>query len=320
MGEQDTSTAASPSLPLKSGAAAAGARKPRPPKRGRPAFVMVVIATGGWRLGREGLELLARSRFGPAGALVLGVLGVAVVLLWRWNERRRVRQRGDVEFTQEQVAEQIETSELGPPAFEEDGTLFGASILVMNQRPKILEVQTHYDLFGSGGRRLGDVRQIAQSQSKQAARVLTGFDQFMTHHFEVEAADGVVLLRITRPRKFLRTKVHVFDGQDHYLGTLRQENVFWKIRFEIVDAAGSVVGLMRAENLRAWDFEVRDAHGRSLATVIKSWEGWGKTAFTRADSYVIRVHQRLPFPARELVLASALAVDLALKQDARGIG
>ncbi len=56
-----------------------------------------------------------------------------------------------------------------------------------------------------------------------------------------------------------------------------------------------------------------------MATVVKSWEGWGRTAFTRADRYAVRVHEPLHDPLRQLTLATALAADLALKQDARGI-
>ncbi|MQA36328.1 scramblase, partial [Modestobacter roseus] len=38
-----------------------------------------------------------------------------------------------------------------------------------------------------------------------------------------------------------------------------------------------------------------------------------------ADDYLVQVHQRLPDPLASLVLASALTVDTALKQDARGL-
>jgi hypothetical protein len=40
--------------------------------------------------------------------------------------------------------------------------------------------------------------------------------------------------------------------------------------------------------------------------------------FTTADNYVLQVHQPLEEPLRSLVVASALTVDTALKQDSRG--
>ena len=266
------------------------------------------------------LQLVARSQFGVLGVVLAGAAGLALVLLWRLVQLLRIRARDGTEFTTDVVARQIAESGVGSPAFEEDGTLLGASVLAVNQHSKILEVETTYGVFGSAGSPLGSVRQIGQSRGKQVARIVTGFDQFFTHHFDVLDIDGRVVLRLTRPRKVFLTRLHVYDGANTYLGTIRQLNVFWKIRFAIVDAAGVVVGHLRAENVRAWDFHVDDVAGRNLATVVKTWEGWGRTAFTRADHYVVRIHVTLADPLRRLTLAAALATDLALKQDARGLG
>jgi len=77
---------------------------------------------------------------------------------------------------------------------------------------------------------------------------------------------------------------------------------------------------MKAEKLQAWDFQVFDQYERPIASIIKSWEGWTRTAITRTDRYSVRLHYQLPDPLRTLTLAAALAVDLGIKQDARGIG
>lgn len=45
-----------------------------------------------------------------------------------------------------------------------------------------------------------------------------------------------------------------------------------------------------------------------------------KTLFTNADNYVLTIHEPLTDPLRLLVIASAVSVDLALKQDNRGLG
>ena len=86
----------------------------------------------------------------------------------------------------------------------------------------------------------------------------------------------------TRPRKVFLTKLHVFAGDNRYIGTIRQQNVFWKIRFSLHDEIGRIVGHLRAENVRAWDFHIYDLDERPAATIAKSWEGWSRTAFTRA--------------------------------------
>ena len=296
---------------------------PRPPvrkqRRGRPVFGILVAATVAVRLGRDVAQRVAVGRFGPVGVVIVFAGFVAVVLAWRGYQRQRARRAGGVEFTPELVARQLAEAGVGPPAFVEDGTLLGASVLVLNQHAKVLEITTDYEVFDSAARPLGSVRQIGQSRGKRVARIFTGFDQYFTHHFELLDRDRRPVLRLTRPRKLFLTKVHVFDGDDRFLGTIQQRNVWWKIRFGLVGADGREVGQLRAENLRAWDFHVYDAAGRCVATVIKSWEGWARTAVTRADRYVVRVHVPLPYPMRQLTVAAALATDLALKQDARGL-
>jgi hypothetical protein len=42
--------------------------------------------------------------------------------------------------------------------------------------------------------------------------------------------------------------------------------------------------------------------------------------FTTADNYVLEIKAPLADPLRSLVVATALCVDTALKQDARGLG
>ena len=291
----------------------------RKQRRGRPVFGILVAATVAVRLGRDVAQRVAVGRFGPVGVVIVFAAFVAVVLAWRGYQRQRARRAGGVEFTPELVARQLAEAGVGPPAFVEDGTLLGASVLVLNQHAKVLEITTDYEVFDSAARPLGSVRQIGQSRGKRVARIFTGFDQYFTHHFELLDRDGRPVLRLTRPRKLFLTKVHVFDGDDRFLGTIQQRNVWWKIRFGLVGADGREVGQLRAENLRAWDFHVYDAAGRCVATVIKSWEGWARTAVTRADRYVVRVHVPLPYPMRQLTAAAALATDLALKQDARGL-
>ena len=92
-----------------------------------------------------------------------------------------------------------------------------------------------------------------------------------------------------------------------------------RIRFRLT-AANQTIGSINAENWRAWNFSIRDHYETEVARVTKTWEGLAKTMFTTADNYVVQVHRPLDEPLRSLVVASALSVDTALKQDKRGFG
>ena len=124
---------------------------------------------------------------------------------------------------------------------------------------------------------------------------------------------------LTRPAKIVKSRVVVERPDGSPVGEIVQGNVFGKIRFDLV-VDGAVVGAIQAENWRAWDFSVTDSVGTEVARITKSWEGLARTLFTTADRYVVHVHFKLPEPLASMVIASALTVDTALKQDDRGFG
>jgi hypothetical protein len=282
----------------------------------RPWFWLIGAVAIAWRVFRE---VIFRN-FGIGAFVAVVGIGLIGVLVWRGLVARRVKANGGVESTPEQIRDQILNAGAGQVAFEEDGSLFGSSLMVVNQRSKLIEINTEYQLYGSGGQVLGAVRQIGQTQFKKAVRLITAIDQLLTHHFDVVDANDTVIMRITRPRKIFRTTVNVFDGRDQFIGSIRQQNVFGKIQFALQGPTGELLGWLKAENWRAWDFAIEQPSGLEVARVTKSWEGWARTFATKADQYVVRVHHRLGDPLRMLVFATALSVDLALKQDSRGFG
>jgi hypothetical protein len=195
-------------------------------------------------------------------------------------------------------------------------SLYEQSVLVVSQKTKLIELTNEYAVFDAQGQQIGAVVQVGQSAAKKALRFVSNLDQFLTHRLEVRDASGVVLV-LTRPAKLVKSRVVVTRPDGAPVGEIVQANVFGKIRFDLV-ANGQVVGAIQAENWRAWNFAVVDAAGTEVARITKTWEGLARTLFTTADNYVVHVHYRLPEPLASMVLASALTVDTALKQDDRG--
>jgi uncharacterized protein YxjI len=199
------------------------------------------------------------------------------------------------------------------------GTIFTEPVLVVNQKAKLIEVTNQYAVFDRNGTQLGYVTEVGQSAVKKVMRVLSSIDQFMTHRLEVRDMTGGVLLQITRPAKVFKSTVVVNDGRGAEIGRIVQENMVGKIHFGL-EAGGQRLGSIHAENWRAWNFRIEDAAGTEIARITKTFEGVLRTAFTTADNYVVQLHVQLPQPLLSLVVASALSVDTALKQDSRGLG
>ncbi len=199
------------------------------------------------------------------------------------------------------------------------GTLFTEPVLVVNQKLKLIELNNEYGVYDGNGNQVAAVRQVGQTAARKVLRALTSLDQYMTHRLQIVDMQGRLQLSLTRPAKLVKSRVIVEDGSGAEIGQIVQQNAIGKIRFGL-EAGGQTHGSINAENWRAWNFAIKDATGREVARITKTWEGLAKTMFTTADNYVVQIHEELAEPLRSLVVASALSVDTALKQDARGFG
>jgi hypothetical protein len=216
---------------------------------------------------------------------------------------------------QRQVQQQAGVAAGGPGG----GTLFTEPVLVVNQKAKLIEVTNEYKVMDQNGREIGSVVQVGQSFIKKIVRLLSSLDQFMTHKLEIRDAYGQPQLLLTRPGKIFKSRVIVERPDGSPVGEIVQQNMIGKINFAM-NAGGQKVGAIKAENWRAWNFAIVDHADNEVARITKTWEGLAKTLFTTADNYVLQIHYQLPEPLLSLVVATALTVDTALKQDSRGLG
>ncbi len=218
----------------------------------------------------------------------------------------------------DKVQKQVSKAGVAPAGSVPVGVdLLDQTVLVVNQKWKLLEINNEYAVFDQAGTQIGAVRQVGQSALKKVMRVVSSLDQFMTHTLQVVDAQGAVRLVLTRPAKIIKSTVVVQDGSGAEIGRIVQENAIGKIRFRL-EAGGAKIGAIKAENWRAWNFSIRDAADTEVARITKTWEGLAKTMFTTADHYVVQIHAMQSEPLRSMVVAAALAVDTALKQDSRG--
>lgn len=215
------------------------------------------------------------------------------------------------------ATQQAPHQQVAPAATSGGGTIFTEPVLVVNQKAKLIEITNEYAVYDQRGQQIAAVRQVGQTTAKKVVRALTSYDQFMTHRLEIVDGHGATLLRITRPAKVFKSRFQVERGDGQPVGEITQENVFGKIRFGL-SAGGQSVGSLNAENWRAWNFSIKDHTGTEVARITKTWEGLAKAVFTTADNYVVTIYRPLEDPLRSLVVAAALSVDTALKQDNKG--
>jgi uncharacterized protein YxjI len=192
--------------------------------------------------------------------------------------------------------------------------LLTRDVLVINQKAKLIELTNEYRILDEDGEQIGVIRQEGQSMARKALRALTNIDQFLTHRLSVYDGAGTKVLEMVRPRKFMKSTVEVSDGSGNPAGKIVQQNVIGKKRFDL-EADGSSIGSIDAQNWRAWDFAIHDATGAEVGRITKKWAGILKEGFTTADNYILNVTAQVTPKLRLLRVASAAGVDLALKQD-----
>ncbi len=222
---------------------------------------------------------------------------------------------GDVSSAKVQA--QVAQNTGAAPVSAGTGDVFSEPVLVVNQKAKLLELTNEYSISDAEGQKIGAVRQVGQSGARKALRLVSNLDSFLKVHLDVVDRAGQPLLRLTRPGKVLKSTVIVERPGVGEVGRLVQENAIGKIRFAMV-VGEQKWGSVNAENWRAWNFSIRDHTETEVARITKTWEGLAKAAFTTADNYVVQIHRPLEDPLRTLVVAAAVSVDTALKQNDSG--
>ena len=196
--------------------------------------------------------------------------------------------------------------------------LLERSVLVIEQKPKFVELTNEYRVLDETGNEIGVIRQEGQSKGRKLLRLVSSIDQFLTHRLSMYDSTGAKVLDIVRPAKVLKSRLQILDGMGNERGWIVQENVMGKKHFSLQGSGGERLGSIDAENWRSWDFAIQDSDGREVGRITKRWAGILREGFTTADRYLLHIAAEVPADLRLLMVASAAGIDTALKQDDTG--
>ncbi|MCU7820864.1 phospholipid scramblase family protein [Kitasatospora sp. DSM 101779] len=225
------------------------------------------------------------------------------------DDRQRNRIRRQVRF-----AAGIEPDEPGAPG---GGSLFSESILVFNEKPKLVELTAEYTVFDRDGTEVGTAVESGHHVLDKVARLLSpALASELRRRVEVRDADGALVLVLEKAAHFLRPEVSVSRPDGTPVGRIALRGRGLRPVFDI-HTTEHRIGSVRDSSLRGDEISVLDLTGTEIAHITKTWEGVARVTFTRADHYVLRILRPLTDPLRTMVVATALCVDLALKTDTR---
>ena len=142
----------------------------------------------------------------------------------------------------------------------------------------------------------------------------TDYKRMTPFDAEVRSSTGELALQVSRGVSIFLSTVEVKDGLGMLLGKFEQK--FFSIggAFDVKDATGRTVASLKGSWV-GWDFRF-ESGGREIARVTKKWAGIGKELFTSADNYVLEISPTVATgdPVRPLILAAVLCIDLVLKE------
>src|SRR5206468_7170206 len=111
----------------------------------------------------------------------------------------------------------------GVAAFRGGGSVFTEPVLVVNQKAKLIEINNEYAIYDQNARQIAAVREVGQSGLKKAVRLLSSYDQYLTHKLQIVDMTGTPLLTITRPAKLMKSRLIVQDPAGNEVGQILQQ-------------------------------------------------------------------------------------------------
>jgi len=98
-------------------------------------------------------------------------------------------------------------------------------------------------------------------------------------------AHGNVMLRVRRPFHIINSQMFLEDAAGERLGEIVQRWHPWKRNYDLYLGQRQFASI--TGSFLAWEFELKDAEGGTLALIDRNFLGFGKEIFTDAGKYVI---------------------------------
>jgi hypothetical protein len=228
-----------------------------------------------------------------------------------------------------------------PPALPDAGSrLFSERLLVVMQKPEIVDSIPLYAISDQNGARVGSVADVGRGDLRTALRpdrlgsqAAPGSDRpaggFMAalktvsstlrqvpYRLEVRNEVGVAVLVLTSAEWDERALITVARGDGVTIGTIAWRERLLRKSYYALDAGGQQVGTIVGDRRRTVEHHrVLDMQKREVARVTPQQHGWVARALGRKPvSFAVQISLPLPDPVHSLALAGGLTTDTALKR------
>jgi len=192
--------------------------------------------------------------------------------------------------------------------------LFTEPVLVVSQKREVFDTSANYTIHHPQGAPLAYVSEEA-STAKKVARFFSKLDDKLGRTLHVtDAQTGAQLLTIRKDFAIAMPATNVFGPDGQPVGLIAKEMSFMKPKFTLQAPGGRPVATI-AGDFFGLDFGIVDLNGVELTRISKRFGGIHEI-FSQADTYAVQMLQNVQGPFRALILATCIAVDIVLHENA----
>jgi uncharacterized protein YxjI len=191
-------------------------------------------------------------------------------------------------------------------------TLLQNNDFLIDEKVGMFKFENQYKIFNDEGHQLGRVQQRMTLGQKFLRMIIS--PAALPFKIEIYDEKDSMILKVSRGWTFWMSKITIEDAQGMVLGYIKQKFKLFTPKFEVLDSQNMLLAELKGD-WKAWDFNLNNTQGQTLATINKKWNGAMKELFTTADKYRVSIDGTLVNDTlKKIVLSSAITIDMVLKE------
>jgi uncharacterized protein YxjI len=191
-------------------------------------------------------------------------------------------------------------------------TLLQNNDFLIDEKVGMFKFENQYKIFNDEGHQLGRVQQRMTLGQKFLRMIIS--PAALPFKIEIYDEKDAMILKVSRGWTFWMSKIAIEDAQGMILGYVKQKFKLFTPKFEVLDSQNMLLAELKGD-WKAWDFNLNNTQGQTLATINKKWNGAMKEIFTTADKYKVSIDGTLVNDTlKKIILSSAITIDMVLKE------
>ena len=191
-------------------------------------------------------------------------------------------------------------------------TLLQNNDFLIDEKVGMFKFENQYKIFNDEGHQLGRVQQRMTLGQKFLRMIIS--PAALPFKIEIYDEKDAMILKVSRGWTFWMSKITIEDAQGMVLGYVKQKFKLFTPKFEVLDSQNMLLAELKGD-WKAWDFQLKNSQGQTLATINKKWNGAMKELFTTADKYRVSIDGNLVNDTlKKIILSSAITIDMVLKE------